>query len=501
MKPTVKVSIGGLAFTLEEDAYLVLDNYLKSLRNHFAGNPESEEIISDIESRLSELLQMRISSNDGVVSITDAQEIIKIMGNPKDFDDPANSNANANNTSDNNTHSDNSEFGKKLLRDVDNKIIGGVCSGLGHYFKIDPTAIRLIFAGLFLLLFFVGYKMPSSMLIVGIYIILWIVMPAARTFKQKLAMAGSDPSILNIEERGQAVNRKYKGSSVNRVLNVFLNIIVGFIAVITFLIMISFIVVLVWLYLDTDIIGVSNYMMILGYDTWNFKISLIVAFIFPIMGFFILLVKILRRSPFTSGSFVSFIICLILWLGAMFYLGSKGFKFAYSHQEDVKVVEQVSVNTTSDTLYVRLGAEYLDLEYLPYNRKFIYKGDRMSDRQISILPDVRIKETADSLSVGYKIEIRKRAYGANNISAGRNAESLKLDYILSDSMLTINPEWYNENKTWRLELFDIIITKPLGKTVIVDDCLTETHYGYSVGRHRYHGYKHDFDLDLDLDFF
>lgn len=82
MKPTVRVSIGGLAFNLEEDAFHVLDSYLKSLRRHFSENPEADEIIADIESRLSELLQMRINGNDGVVSITDAQEITKIMGNP-----------------------------------------------------------------------------------------------------------------------------------------------------------------------------------------------------------------------------------------------------------------------------------------------------------------------------------------------------------------------------------------------------------------------------------
>ena len=87
MKPTIRVSIGGLAFNLEEDAFRVLDDYLKALRRHFEKNSESGEIISDIELRLSELLQMRVSSADGVVSMADALDIIKIMGSPKDFDD------------------------------------------------------------------------------------------------------------------------------------------------------------------------------------------------------------------------------------------------------------------------------------------------------------------------------------------------------------------------------------------------------------------------------
>lgn len=488
MKPTTKVSIGGLAFTLEEDAYLILNNYLQSLKKHFANNTESEEIIADIEFRLSELLQMRLNSTDDVVTVNEASEIIKIMGNPKDFDDSINITDDSSTTSSlDNTfvnNEKNPDFEKKLYRDLDNKVIGGVCSGIGHYFKIDPTAIRLIFLGLFLLLFFAWHHAPSSLTIIGLYVLLWIIMPAARTFKQKIAMTGDDPSITNIEERNQATVRKYKGSSINKVLGTLLNIVVGFVAVITFLFLISFIAVFVYFYFDTDILGISNYLILLGYDTWNFKISVFIACIFPILGFFILMVKILRRTSFNSGTFISFMICFILWLGTVFYLGNKGFKFAYSHQDSKEIVEHISSDTITDTLYVKLGQEYTGNQFLPHNPNLIYRGDKIKDREISILPRVKVID-ADSLSSDYKIEIQKMAYGRDRMSAKRNAEDLKFDYTLSESVLTLNPAWYNNEKHWNMEMFVIVIYKPQGKTVIVENDLNKYYYHHpmNIGYH------------------
>jgi len=495
MKPTVRVSIGGLAFTLEEDAYQILNNYLQALRNHFAGNPESEEIISDIESRLSELLQMRMGTNDSVLSLNDAQEVIKTMGNPKDFEDPVDNSLNTDNITGGTESKANPDFEKKLFRDMDNKIIGGVCSGIGHYFRVDPTAIRLIFAGIFLLLFFVGYRMPTSVSVIVIYVILWIIMPAAKTFKQKISMTGSDPSIMNIEERDQVAPRKYKGSSINSVLGILLNIVVGFIAMITFFFLIAIIIAAFWLYFDTDILGISNYMLMLGYDTWDFKTSLFLAAILPVIGFFILLIKILRRSSFTSGSFVSFIICFIIWLGSVFYLGNKGFKFAYSHQSENSVIESVSQNIKSDTLFVRLGVDYKDKRYLPQNWNFIYKGDKWKDRAICILPNVKVEK--DASITDYKIEIRKRAFGNNWASAKRNAELLKLDYTLSDSLFMLNPTWYDKHNRWDMEMFDVVITAPDNKKVIIEDDLDKSYLHYSVNAHVINPHNFRFHINID----
>lgn len=487
MKPTVKVSIGGLAFNLEEDAYRVLNDYLQSLRKHFQGNPEADEIIADIESRLSELLQMRTCKSEGAVSIDDALEIIKIMGNPKDFGDAATEESELKGEE---GTIDNSFREKKLFRDLDNKVVGGVCSGIGHYFRIDATLIRLLFAGLFLFLFFFRYSGPSSLIIIGIYAILWIIMPAARTFNQKLVMSRADPSIENIEERPLRPIRKYRGSSVTTFFSVLLNIIVGAIAVLTFLLLIGVIGILVWLYLDTDILATANYMVLFGYNTFDVKLAIVLVSILPIIGLFCLMLKILRRSSFSTLTLISFIMGLIIWLGSAFYLGNKTAKFAYAHREQESVTDTVSLKTTSNKLYVKLGSEYLESNTQPNVPIMLYKGDKLKYRDICVLPNVSVVE--DTILTEYKMEIDKKNYGENGVSASRKAEAMQLDYNITDSLLILNPKWYNNDNPWNLEMYKITIRVPKGKNVELTSPLQERYYtgSFTFNRHRGNFYRY-----------
>lgn len=477
MKPTTRVSIGGLAFNLEEDAYRVLDDYLKALRRHFENNPESGEIISDIEFRLSELLQMRVNSADGVVSMSDALDIIKIMGSPKDFEDatsednfteegaPQKTFASANQSN------EESYFKKKLYRDTSNKLLGGVCSGLGHYFRIDATIMRLIFTGIFLLLFFFTHRGPSSMAIVVVYCILWVVMPAARSFTQKLSMTGSDPSILNIEEdRAQTSSRRYKGSALASALGILVNIFVGICAAILLIMIIAMVVSFVWLHFDTSIFGLNNYLILIGLDSANIKIAFLLTSLIPFIGLFWLMVKILTRSPFTGQTLISFVVVFVLWLGASIYLGNVGFKFGLNHRHNAESVETININTASDSLYVKLGQEYLEAESQPNNPLVLYRGSA-DQRDLCVLPYVKIRE--DSTLTNYVIEVYKKDFAENEMAAKRKAENLKISYVLTDSLLTINPQWYNSDKPWNMESFEIIIKAPSKKKVIREYPLNE----------------------------
>ncbi|MFV0312964.1 MAG: PspC domain-containing protein [Dysgonomonas sp.] len=499
MKPTVRVSIGGLAFNLEEDAFHVLDSYLKALRRHFSGNPEADEIIADIESRLSELLQMRVNGSDGVVSITDAQEITKIMGNPKDFDETVSGETEEGMPKNEPYHDTESRddsynfFKKKLYRDENNKLIGGVCSGFGHYFKIDPTAIRILLAGIVFLFSFLSFKVVGTIILA--YIVLWVVMPVARTFNQKLSMTGADPSIENIEDRSQPSPKKYKGSAIGTILNVLINIFVGIIAVAVFLTMLGIITTLVWLYMDTELFGLNNYLVLLGYNSINLKIAFVLATLIPIGALFSLLLKILRRSSFTSQTLVSFIIGLVIWIGAVVYISNKSIKFAQLHKERAEVVENLPVNTKSDTLIIKLGDEYLTANPQPQNPIMFYKGERMRDRQVCILPYVKVRQ--DTSLTDYKVEILKKDYADNKITAKRKAEALHLDYNVTDSLITVNPKWYNNKDKWNLESFEIIVTTPNNKKVVMETPLKESYHINSIRFNRYDcfGYHYDFDFD------
>lgn len=189
MKRTFTANINGLIFNVDEDAYERLQKYLSSLRSHFNKNEGSDEIISDIEARISELMQKLISPQKQVITLVDVEELIKQLGEPEeietDKEEPE---------SENKSKEQSAQYayvGKRFFRDTDNKVISGVCSGLAAYFGIDPVILRILFA----IFFFVG---GSSF---WVYIILWIAIPEAKTSVEKLQMKGEPVNINNIEKK------------------------------------------------------------------------------------------------------------------------------------------------------------------------------------------------------------------------------------------------------------------------------------------------------------
>ena len=166
-----KVSIGGYAFTLEKAASEEVGKYLKNLEAHYLGKPGGKEIMEGIEERMAELLLERCGRN-GVATMADIQSLIGILGRPEriEADDPEPEQAQA-------------RPQKKLYRDLENKRIAGVCAGLGNYFNFDVVAMRIIFCVITLALFFTGADEGVwSLSGFAAYAILWLAMPAARTW-------------------------------------------------------------------------------------------------------------------------------------------------------------------------------------------------------------------------------------------------------------------------------------------------------------------------------
>ena len=181
MKITVSINLGGYSFNIDEDAYAELKRYLKTLELHFAGEESSSEILSDIETRISELFRTKITSFKQVINIEDVRQAISVMGTPEDI-------------SDNGGKTSREKFSSpgyhRMYRDTDNRIIGGVCAGMGAYWDIDPIIIRIIFVALVL----------AGGIGALVYLILYIVIPEARTTAQKIEMKGDPVNIHNIKE-------------------------------------------------------------------------------------------------------------------------------------------------------------------------------------------------------------------------------------------------------------------------------------------------------------
>ena len=183
MKKTVMVNLWGQVFHIDEDAFEVLQQYLSRIERRFVGSEEGKEILEDVESRLAELFKERLGETRQVVNMDDINFAIGIIGTPEDFDEPESDNEKKNDKKEKQSHS------KRLYRDPDNRMIGGVGGGLAAYFGIDSAIIRLI---LILTLFVSG---PL------IYLVLWIVMPEAQTTAQKLEMSGEPVNLSNIEKK------------------------------------------------------------------------------------------------------------------------------------------------------------------------------------------------------------------------------------------------------------------------------------------------------------
>ena len=180
MKITVSINLGGFSFNIDEDAYAELKRYLKNLELHFAGEESSSEILSDIESRMSELFRAKLTTYKQVINIEDVHQIIKVLGTPEDI-------------SENDGPSTRDKFSSpgyhRMYRDPDHRVIGGVCAGMAAYWNLELWLVRIIF--------FILAIMGVGILI---YLILYIVLPEAKSTAEKIEMKGNPVNIHNIKD-------------------------------------------------------------------------------------------------------------------------------------------------------------------------------------------------------------------------------------------------------------------------------------------------------------
>lgn len=175
MKKVININFQGRVIPIEETAYDILQQYIDSLRKYFANEEGRDEIVNDIESRIAELFSERLKKGSTCITDEDVNAVIASMGRPSDFEQ-----AEAENTTSglgtgaaseqaqaaSAAYTYNNVRGRgRLYRNADDKILGGVCSGLANYLGIDPVIMRILFVVFFGALFWV-------------YIVLWIIVPS-----------------------------------------------------------------------------------------------------------------------------------------------------------------------------------------------------------------------------------------------------------------------------------------------------------------------------------
>jgi phage shock protein PspC (stress-responsive transcriptional regulator) len=501
MKSTVKVSISRSAFHLDSDAYAMLEKYLDALERHFVNKEGGKEIVSDIEERLAELLAARISIPEQVVSVAMVEEIIAIMGMPDDMEDIP-------------------EFAtmppspkrkkKRLYRNVDDNVIGGVCSGLAAYFTIEVILIRILFVLFFFGFPTVGLPFGSSFAVI-LYLALWAAVPAARTPKQKIEVRGEDPTISSIQRRVEdeieAVRqkwekqgkkwtpemeeelyaathggRKHSSNLFVRFAKVVLRVLILFIGIITLIAALGGLIALpLALFRGSLVSGVVLFDVLnfihLDTNITFFKIMLLGVLLIPLLGLIYIGVKAIVgfRDKFRIG-----LVLFLLWIASLTGLVIVGGSSVKSYMQWGNVEEKIVLPVKHDTLYVDMPGHYYDKKNVFFqsdeNDMFsIWASELDHDVKIYMMPTIKVMRSYISDSI--YIEVVKRASGRTISDAYDNAGKMPFNYTLRDSLLLIDPYVYSKNDKWSGQLVTVKIYVPKGKEIKL-----QTRAGYKKAR-------------------
>lgn len=201
MKKTFPVNINGTIFYIDEDAYNLLNTYLSQLRQAFPGD-EGNEIVGDIEARIAELFGEYLSQGANVINIDNVNSVIEKMGRPCDLTDSDEKHEDACETNQSPTPPPFQGVTKKLYRNMQNKVFGGVLSGIACYFGWNTNILRLLTVILALFTYF----WP----LILIYLVAWMIIPAAVTPRQILEMKGSPVTVGNV---GQTIIGTAEGAN------------------------------------------------------------------------------------------------------------------------------------------------------------------------------------------------------------------------------------------------------------------------------------------------
>lgn len=468
MNKTVNINLAGIFFHIDEDAYLKLQRYLEAIKRSFTDSQGRSEIIADIEARIAELFNERVKNDKQVIRINEVDEVISIMGQPEDYlvddeifeDEPQTA-----------YRSKSSSASKKLFRDTDNSYIGGVSSGLSHYFGIDTIWIRLAWIILF----------SAAGTGILLYILLWILVPEAKTTAEKIMMTGEPVNISNIEKKikdgfdtvtetvgdvaknvsnsvsnaAKSIDVKKTGNSIKSSSRTFFDTI-GDVIMFFFKVFAKFIGViliiagagaLISLIIGLFSVGVADVIHIPGLDfvemanagdtpIWLVSLFALFAFGIPFFFMFYLGLKILINNLKSIGNIAKFSL-LGLWIISIIALFIFGARQASEHAFEETYTEKTELSiTANDTLQIKMVShDNFNSESNRHDRfKLAYNED--GDKVLfSSDIDIIVKSTTDSVA---KIAIRKKADGSNYEKAMERARNINYNFDFKNNTLSLN---------------------------------------------------------------
>lgn len=560
MKKNISINIGGIIFHIEEDSYDRLNSYLSSINRYFSSFDDSKEILDDIENRIAEIFLTKLNEGKQVIVDEDIDELIHTMGTVADFEaqiemDETDSQKAQESVTENEPSAENQSKSeeaqakeqKKLYRNSKHRILGGVASGIAHYFSIDPLWVRLLLLLVFFNILFPAltgavfliyivlwivlpandqleedksykklYRNPDDRVLGGVsggiaaffgtdptvirllfvlsiflggaglilYIILWIITPEAKSITEKMQMQGEPVTLSNIESNVKNSLKVKEGEenvfvkillfpfrlialifgALGKFLGPFLKFIVDAIRILFGLLIISlgaslmFASIVIWGVLLgiaegwSDWVYMSDFPVELFMGSFNiltvtaiFGILFIPALSISILGIIIILRRKVGNAYFGWTLFGIWLISILI---AAFMIPD--FIRNYRVEDDIREEKVLAKADTTQIPTLRLNRIYQYDEY-----------DGV---------DLRLRGHSDD---EYKMVVRYTARGQNSREARENAEALDYEISFKDGDIYFDEELEFTGNTFRFQRADVIFYIPFGQKFRMEAELSE----------------------------
>jgi len=461
MNKTLTISIGGQLFEIEENAYQQLDTYINSLKTYFKNDAEGEEIVSDIEARIAELF-IEQQTADYKLIIKEQVEYVQLkMGTVKDFEPIEEIEDVVTNTS---THQQQTaDFGKvpkKLMRDNEDRVLGGVSSGLAYYFNASPLLVRV----LFLILFFAG---PGII----IYFLFWIIVPKASTTGDKLLMKG-----LPVNVNTLADNIKTRNYSSNRLVD-FVGQLITYASKFAILVAKLLLIVIgvsllfgLMVAFGSAFFGfimggspLNSFSLGTGIVFWFVKLMLLFSLAIPIVFIFVLMVYLLFNRNYFRSNYV--LPLAGLWLLCTLGVGLYG-KAVTTDFANENIVKQTTTieHPNDDTLVIAVKesdhgfTRTINIFSFEKNTLLSYE-DSLNLEEVTLLLETNSNSQLD-------LTVEKYAKGKTVAAAAERATLTNYNWQLNNDTLWLNNyvSIYETTK-WRKQKVELFLAVPEGKVV------------------------------------
>lgn len=376
MKEITRIHLAKTPYDIELDAKEVLQKYLSEIKQMMG----SEDTMYEIEARMVELLGERGVQSNGIITMSDVEDLRSKMGLPKEFSDSESTEDSQADLTPSNSPA------KRLMRDTDNAIFGGVCAGIAAYWGINPLWVRL----LFIISPFITFG--TALLV---YIIIWISLPEAKTAAEKLQMRGEPVTLDSLKKAANNSESKYRAKeTLAKILRICLALGLFF----TTLGLLAVLVV-------GSITGIMAMPFINEFThaqpwAWGLLISLIIAGIMAVEMFGVLTFSV-ARMKFTKTVLITLVITSVigvLSIAGMVITGSKlSNEVVQDRQRLTKVIHAKLPNNVEGVKYVELEGNHMTSEIIPSSNLRVeaeyinYKGSEK--------PKIEVIRDGDTLEI------------------------------------------------------------------------------------------------------